>query len=45
LVAVPHPASQCMPQMYRYPDEIEVVGRVVGVANRFDPDLRRPVRS
>jgi transcriptional regulator with XRE-family HTH domain len=45
LVAVPHPASLCAPRVYKYPEEIDVVGRVVGVANRFDPDLRRPVRS
>jgi len=45
LVAVPHPASQSAPQIFKYPEEIEVVGRVAGVANRFDPDLRRPVRS
>ncbi len=45
LIAVPHPASPCAPQVYSYPSQIEVVGRVVGVANRLDPDLRRPVRS
>lgn len=45
LVAIPHPASHCVAQVFRYPAEIEVVGRVVGVANRFDPDLRRPVRA
>lgn len=45
LVAIPHPASMCAPQVYKYPEEVDVVGRVVGVANRFDPDLRRPVRS
>ncbi len=45
LIAVPHPASPCAPLVYSYPAQIEVVGRVVGVANRLDPDLRRPVRS
>jgi transcriptional regulator with XRE-family HTH domain len=32
VVLVPHPASSATPVSYRFPDEIEVVGEVVGVA-------------
>lgn len=45
LIAIPHPASSCAPIVYRYAEEAEVIGRVVGVANRFDSRLRPPTRS
>jgi transcriptional regulator with XRE-family HTH domain len=32
VVLVPHPASSATPVAYRFPDEIEVVGEVVGIA-------------
>lgn len=45
LVALPHPAAEMEPRLFRYPEEIEVVGRVAGVANRFDFTRRPPGRS
>lgn len=45
LIAIPHPASTCAPIVYRHGEEAEVLGRVVGVANRFDAGLRLPPRS
>jgi len=45
LIAVPHPASELAPLVFKHPGEIEVVGRVMGVANRFDPTRRPPTRS
>jgi len=37
----PHPASMCNPQVFVYPDEIDVVGQVTGVAMRLDQGRRR----
>jgi transcriptional regulator with XRE-family HTH domain len=45
LVLQPHPASQCYPELYAYPDEIEVVGQVVGVAMLLDQSKRRRARA
>jgi len=46
LILQPHPASpQATPQIYRYPDEIEVVGQVTGVAMRLDQARKRRARS
>jgi transcriptional regulator with XRE-family HTH domain len=36
LILQPHTASPCAPQMYLFPEEIEVVGQVVAVAMRLD---------
>jgi transcriptional regulator with XRE-family HTH domain len=36
LILQPHTTSPCAPQMFRYPEEIEVVGQVVAVAMRLD---------
>lgn len=41
LVLQPHPASMCTPELYAYPNEIEVVGLVTGVAMRLDQGKRR----
>ncbi len=41
----PHPASMCSPEVHRYPEEIEVIGRVTGVAMHLDPVRRRPSRG
>jgi len=41
LMLQPHPASMCSPQIFKYPEEIDVIGQVVGVAMRFDPGRRR----
>jgi hypothetical protein len=45
LVLQPHPASRCVARVYSYPSEIEVVGRVTGVATRLDQGTRRRSRS
>jgi len=45
LVLQPHPASMCNPEIYTYPDEIEVIGQVTGVAMRLDQGKRRRTRS
>lgn len=44
LIAIPHPDSTYVPKVFPYPSGVEVVGRVVGVANRFDFS-RRQIRS
>jgi hypothetical protein len=41
LVLQPHPASMCCPRIFRYPEEIDVIGQVVGLAMRFEPGRRR----
>ena len=35
LILQPHPLSASSPECHRYPDEAEIVGRVVGVAMRL----------
>jgi transcriptional regulator with XRE-family HTH domain len=45
LIVQPHPASQCAPEVYTYPDQIDVVGQVTGVAMRLDQVRRRRIRS
>jgi transcriptional regulator with XRE-family HTH domain len=40
LVIQPHPASMCTPQVWVYPEQIEVVGQVSGVAMTLDPPKR-----
>lgn len=45
LILVPHPASRCTPEVYVYPREIDVIGRVIGVAMRLDQGHRRRARS
>jgi len=37
LILQPHPSSQCPPQVFAYPDEIDVVGQVTGVAMLLGP--------
>ncbi len=44
LVLQPHPASQCRPQLFSYPDQINVIGQVTGVAMRLDQGKRRRIR-
>lgn len=41
----PHPASEKQPSLYRFPEEIEVIGQITGVAMRLAPEKRRPARS
>lgn len=45
LVLIPHPASHCVAEVYDYPQEIEVVGRITGLAMSLDQDPRRHTRS
>ena len=45
LVLQPHPASECSPEVYVYPKDIDLVGQVSGVAMRLDQGRRRRVRS
>ena len=44
LILQPHPASGCFPEVFSYPDEIDVLGQVSGVAMRFDLGKRRRAR-
>ncbi len=44
LVLQPHPASMCIPTVYTFPDEIDVVGQVTGIAMRLDQGRRRRTR-
>ena len=45
LVLQPHPASMCSPEVYNYPEDIDVVGQVTGVAMRLDQAKRRRTRT
>lgn len=45
LVLQPHPASGGVPEVYKYPDEIEVLGQVAGIAMRLDQGKRRRNRA
>lgn len=44
LVLQSHPASENNPEVFSYPDEVEVIGQVAGVAMRLDPVRRRRTR-
>ena len=44
IVLQPHPASLCNPEIYAYPDEIDVIGQVTGLAMRLDQGKRRRIR-
>lgn len=45
LMLQPHPASHCSPVVFAYPDEVDVLGQVTGVAMRLDQGRRRRSRS
>jgi len=45
LVLTPHPASLCSPEVYAYPEEIEILGQVSGIAMRLDLGKRRRARQ
>ncbi len=45
LILQPHPASQCLPEIYEYPANIDIIGQVSGIAMRLDPARRRRTRS
>jgi transcriptional regulator with XRE-family HTH domain len=38
LLLQPHALAPCAPEIYRFPDEAEIVGQVVGVSMRLIPD-------
>ena len=44
LILQPHPASDAHPSVFQHPDEIEVVGQVVGMATLLEPRKRRHAR-
>ncbi len=41
LVLMPHPASRSDPEFYDYPNGIDIIGRVIGVAMTLDQGRRR----
>jgi transcriptional regulator with XRE-family HTH domain len=45
LVLQPHPASMCSAEVYAFPEDIEVIGQVTGVAMRLDLGKRRRARQ
>ncbi len=45
LVVLPHPASGAEPMIFDYASDVEVVGQVVGVANRLTRVARPRIRS
>jgi transcriptional regulator with XRE-family HTH domain len=45
LVLQPHPASLCPPQVFRFPQDIDIIGQVTGVAMLLDLEKRRSTRS
>jgi transcriptional regulator with XRE-family HTH domain len=45
MVLQPHPASMCYPEVYAYPEDIDVIGQVVGVAMLLDQAKRRRTRT
>lgn len=44
LILQPHPASQCVPEVYAYPSEIDIIGQISGVAMILDQGKRRRIR-
>jgi transcriptional regulator with XRE-family HTH domain len=45
LIAIPHPANGLAPRVFPYPDGVDVVGQVVGLANRLSVGVRPKIRS
>jgi transcriptional regulator with XRE-family HTH domain len=44
LILSPHPLSGCSPQVYKYPNDIDLIGQVSGIAMRLDQAKRRRTR-
>lgn len=44
LILMPHSLSRCSPQVYNYPNDIDLVGQVSGIAMRLDQARRRRTR-
>jgi transcriptional regulator with XRE-family HTH domain len=45
LILQPHPASNCNPEVYEYPKDIDIIGQVTGVAMSLEQGPRRHTRS
>lgn len=45
LLVQPHPASEREPSLFRFPEEIDVIGQVTGVAMLLEPNKRRYARD
>ena len=45
VILSPHPLSGCSPLVYKFPNDIDLIGQVVGVAMRLDQSLSRRTRS
>jgi hypothetical protein len=45
LSLIPDPSSDAPILSFRYPDEIEVIGQIVGLAMTLDPEKQRRIRS
>jgi transcriptional regulator with XRE-family HTH domain len=45
LILQPHPASLCQPEVYAYPEQIDVIGQVSGVAMILSQGKRRRTRA
>jgi transcriptional regulator with XRE-family HTH domain len=45
LILIPHPASRSNPEIYDYPNGVDIIGRVVGVAMTLDQGRRRQTHS
>lgn len=40
LITQPHPSSHCVPKVLAFPQEVEVIGQVTGLAMALDPVIR-----
>ena len=45
LMLQPHPGSMCSPELFRYPEEIDLIGQVTGVAMRLDQGKKRRAQT
>lgn len=45
LILQPHSTSHVAPEVFRFPEDVDVIGQVVGVAMRLDLGKRRHTRS
>jgi transcriptional regulator with XRE-family HTH domain len=45
IILEPHPSSHVIPEIFRYPSEVDIIGQVVGVAKRMDLGKRRHTHS
>jgi transcriptional regulator with XRE-family HTH domain len=45
LVLQPHPASLCPPQVFKFPQDVDIIGQVTGVAMLLDLERRQNIRT